>query len=662
MIIILKKKTLYTGLLLLIYILINGCSVKKNTWLSRDYHSITTKFNIGFNGSESYKEGLENITKANKDDYSQLIPMYPISNKANVTVATSNMDRTIEKCRKAMKLHSIRKKPQKNFKKANDPKYKSFYNQNEFNPALKEAWMTLGKAEFHKGDFLGSIGTFSYIGKFYASVPEMVVQSQLWTARAYTEMDWIYEAEDVLQKINQEDITGKNTGLYAAVNANLLIKKGQYREAVPFLKLAIENEKNKNLRTRFNFVMAQILERTGDKKSASDYYTKVIKSTPPYEMDFNAHINQAQLLTDNTKNIEKELKKMARSQKNKEYLDQVYSALGNVYMQDKDTLKAIENYKLALAKSKRNGIDKGVAALKLGDIFYLQKEYVKAQPCYDEASKIFTNDYKDYPRISKRTEMLGELVKEQEVIVLQDSLQALALLPQDKRLEAINLVIEKVKKEAKEDAENKNNTQTGKRGFENIEDDNFVMPIGTAIGGGGNNNNWYFYNPMTVSSGKTEFKKKWGNRKLEDNWRRTNKSAALFAETGNSKVLATGDSIIAGNDTTSNSKATTTTDKTSVDYYLKQIPFTAEQRKKSDSEIADAMFNKGLILKEKIEDFPMAYSTFSEFQRRFGNDKRLLETLFQRFLMASKEKNEMLTTQYRNEILTDFPDSKYAAL
>jgi len=655
----LKRNIIHIAYLLLAVVMINACSTKKNTWSTRSYHSLTTRYNIAFNGSESYKDGLENISKANKDDYSQVIPMYPVSNKASATAAVSNMDRTIEKCRKAIKLHSIRKKPQKDYKKANDPKYLSFYNQNEYNPALREAWMMLGKAEFHKGDFLGSVGTFSYIGRYYASVPEMVVQSQIWTARAYTEMGWIYEAEDLLQKVNQDQITGKNTGLYAAVNANLMIKKGQYKEAIPFLKLAIEHEKNKKNRTRFNFVMAQLQAIAGDKKAASDYYTEVIKSNPGYEMTFNARINRSQLLAANLRSIEKELKKMARNRNNRDYLDQIYAAMGNVYLQEKDTAKAIENYNLALEKSKRNGIDKAVAALKLGDLYYNRKDYVKSQPCYDEASKIFTNDYSDYARISKRAEVLGELVKEHEIIVLQDSLQALALMSEDKRKEAINRVIEKVKKEEKEAAEKEKNPQ-GQGGMNDVED-NFTMPIGTPIGGG-NNRNWYFYNPVTINSGKADFRKKWGNRKLEDNWRRNNKSAALFADNAAGTTATTDSIITAGNDTTKLPKIKGTSDKTSVDYYLNQIPFTAEQRKKSDAEVADAMFNKGLIFKDKLEDFQMAYNTFDEFERRFGNDDRILETLFQRYLMASKEKNELQAEQYRNRILSNYPESKYAQL
>ena len=646
-----KKKSLHISLLLLILLFAGSCSTKKNTAVSRKYHSITTRFNVFFNGSESYKDGIENIEKANKDDFSQILYMYPISNKANASAATSNMDRAIEKCRKSIKLHSIKKKPAKNYKQYNDPKYQAFYNQTEFNPALKEAWMMLGKAEFHKGDFLGSVGTFSYISRHFATVPEIVAESQIWTARAYTEMDWMYEAEEMLGKVNQDQLNKKNTGLFAAVNANLLLRKKQYRDAVPFLKLAIETEKNKKQRTRFNFIMAQLLERTGDKSGASEYYSKVIKSTPPYEMDFNARINKAQLVTDNPLSIEKDLKRMAKSRNNKDYLDQIYAALGNVFLHENDTAKAIENYQSGIKKSTRNGIDKGVTLLKLGDLYYGKKEYIKAQPCYDEASKIFTNDYYDYQRLSKRADILGELVHENDIVVLQDSLQQLALLPESERLAAINRVIDKIKKDEETVEEQKNN-MTGN----SEEDDNFTMP--TAQIGGEKNGDWYFYNSNSINTGKADFKKKWGSRKLEDNWRRSNKSASLFAD--NTVVSDMADSE-SKNDSLAPMK-TASSDKKNVDYYLNQIPFSSAQRKKSDEQIADALYKMGMIYKDKIEDYPLAYNTFDKFRNRFGNDERVVEALFQCYLMASKETDNVKTNLYRNQIISLYPSGKYAEL
>ena len=627
--------------------------------MSRRYHAMLTKYNIAFNGNVSYKEGMENIQKANKDNYSQLIHLFPISNHANASSASGNMDRVIEKNRKAIKLHSIKKKPERDYRKMRDPKYQAWYNQNEYNPELRKAWLQLGRAEFHKGDFLGAVGTFSYITRHYASVPEVVTEAQIWMARAYTELDWLYEAEDVLKKIKKEQIAVENNGLMAAAWADLLIKQKEYRQAIPYLKTAIETEKNKKQRARFNYVMAQLLEETGDKNGAVDHYSRVISSTPPYEMDFNARINRAQLLSKNTTSIETELKRMARNRNNKDYLDQIYTALGNIFLNEKDSIKAIEYYNLAIEKSTRNGVEKGVPLVTMGDLYYKKRDYVKAHPFYDEASSIYTNEYDDFERISHRSEILADLVKEYEIVHLQDSLQTLAGMSEKDRLLAINRVIDKIKEEEKKEEDDKLIAQN------QIEDD-FAMPMQQTGAGAGD---WYFYNPMNINNGKTEFRRRWGNRKLEDNWRRVNKSASLFAETTEfqDSTLISDNTMVAANDTTGFSdpnipQFSQTSDRKSVDYYLAQIPFTQAQKEKSDEQIATGLYNMAFVYKDKIEDYPLAYKTFDDFQRRFGTDERILETLYHRFLLASKENNPTLANQFRSEILAQHADSKYAEM
>ena len=241
-------------------LLISGCSTKKNTLVSRTFHSTTTKYNILFNGRDSYNEGLKKITAANEDNFTTVIPMYPISNHANANAATSEMERTIEKSRKAIKTHSIKQKPKRDAKKMSDPKYRAFYNQNEFNSALKEAWILTAKPEFHKGDFLGTIGTFTYIAKHYNYDKDLVAQCQLWMVRAYVEMDWLYEAEDLFSKINQDNLLNSNMGLLASTKAVLLLKQGQYKDAIPFVEQALSREKDKFLKQRFTYLLAQLSE------------------------------------------------------------------------------------------------------------------------------------------------------------------------------------------------------------------------------------------------------------------------------------------------------------------------------------------------------------------------------------------------------------------
>lgn len=641
----------YTIMILSLIMIISGCSTKKNTWSTRAYQDINTQFNVFFNGATSYNEGLKNIIKANEEDYSSIIPMYPISRHKNATAATTDMDRTIEKCRKAIKLHSIKVKPERNLKKANQPEYKLFYNQEEFNPALKEVWLQLGKAEFHKGDFLGSVGTFSYIARHYSEDKDMIAKCQLWMVRAYAEMGWIYEAEEVLSKIVQDDLKRSNIGLFASVNADLLLKKRQYKEAIPFLELALSKENDKAMKQRFVYLLAQLYHKINNDKAAYDAYSKVIKMNPPFEMDFNARISRTQMDNRNVTNVRKELKKMLKNRNNKEYLDQIYYALGNSYLHQSDTIKAIENYKLSVEKSTRNGIDKAVTLITLGNLYYSKKNYVQAQPCYDEASKILSNEHDDYARVTRLAEMLGELVTQNDIVLLQDSLQRLAALPESKRIEVVNKLIDKIyadEKLADENAlkEKENKIRSEEEDFANL------PPIGMAPGGMGG---WYFYNPDLMRAGQAEFIKKWGRRKLEDNWRRMNKTASLFGD----ETLAANPATAVNDTTSTEQKTEEVSDNKKPEFYLRQIPVTPTQIKKSDAEIATALYSMGLIYKDKIEDYPMGISTFDEFIRRFGKDERVPDAYFNMYMIQTKLNNESEANLYRTKLIREFPDSKY---
>ncbi len=623
--------------------------------MTRRYHAMLAKYNIGFNGQQSFIEGMENIEKANTDDFSELLKPFVISNHSNASSATSNMERVIEKNRKAIKLHSIKKKPERNYKKAKDKSYQQFYNQNEFNPELKNIWIRLGEAEFYKGDFLGAASTFSYIARHYASTPSMVEKSQLWIARSYVELNWLYEAESILSKLKIENLSKSNKGLMASVWADLAIRQNEYKNAIDYLKIAIEHEKNKKQRTRFYFVLAQLFEKTGNSTEAAKYYSLVSKSIPTYQMDFNATLNSLQLKEKNPQTAEKKLKKMARNENNKDYLDQIYTTIGKIYLQNKDTVKAVKNFDLAIEKSTKNGVEKGVPLVIVGNMYYKKREYVKAHPYYDEAAKIYTPDYIDYELINKRSEILSELVKEWNVVHLQDSLQSLAKMNEKDRLAAINRTIEKIKAEEKADEDKKLAEELKKNS------DDFRMPM-TQIGG---RSDWYFYNTVTVNNGKNDFRKKWGNRKLEDNWRRNNKSEQLFDTSlqTDTAFLAHSDSTILSSDADENiPKFVITNDKKSVDYHLAQIPFTAAQKEKSDQQIADGLYGMGIIYKDKIEDYPLAHQTYEQFQKRFPNDERNLDVLFQRFLLASKTKDLNAASEFRKTILTDYPESKNAQL
>lgn len=653
-------------------LLLWSCSTKKNTKASRFYHSFTSRYNIYFNGKTSFDEALNSMQTGYKESYSEMIHMYPISAQPKDKKETGGpFDRAIEKGNKAIKLHSIKAKPAKKPGWRNDPKQRALQEQEEYNPFLKKCWLLIGQGQFYNADFLQASATFSYIARHYVQDEEVVAEARLWQARCYSEMGWFYESEDILSKLNTNGIPRKNLNQYAAVYADYLVKSKQYDDAVPYFKTAIKSEKNKLQRTRMKYLLGQIYAEQDQPGLAYKMFNEVAKASPPYELEFAARIRQTEVFSGaNYQKVVKMLNRMAKSDKNKDYLDQVYYALGNVYLNREDTANAIKNYELGIEKSTQNGLEKAICQIKLGDIYFTMRDYVKAQPCFSGALSGIQKEYKDFKRVSKLSAVLDELVVHVEAVHLQDSLQTLAKMPEAERLAVIDKIIEQVKKEEEEakalaekeaylaDQEakgsgiNRPGTETG----------GIVLP--TSSGGTA----FYFYNPSTVSQGKAQFQRKWGRRALEDNWRRRKKEMSTFneepLEEGEMAEGATGavgpdgqplptDSLEAG------LPGVAADDPKSREYYLQQLPFTKEDVDASNIIIEDGLYNMAMIYKDKLEDLPLSIEAFEELERRFPDNSHRLDSYYQVYLMALRTGNTALASEYKTKMINDFPNEDY---
>ena len=632
-----------------------SCSTQKNTWGSRTFHQMKTKYNIYHNGQIAFKEGEETTREANKDDYSTLLHLYPVSNHEAAQSASSQMDKTIEKCRKCIKLHSIKARPKVDpEKKRKDPKYAAWLEQEEFNNQMQNAWLLLGKAEFHKGDFLASISTFNYIIRHYSHNADVVACCQLWIARAYAEIGWLYEAEDMLNKVQIDNLSRKNAPLYASASADILLKTKQYNEAIPFIKIALPHEKRHENRPRFQFVLGQLYQMQGDTKNAQDAYTKVLKMHPSNEMDFNARIRQAQMQP-NTKAAIKALEKMAKQDKNKDVLDQLYGAIGDVYLSKQDTTQALKAYEIAIEKSIENGLSKAYVLITAADIYYQQRNYIKASPCYKEALQIISAESEQYERIQRLSETLDGLVIEYTVVQLQDSLQHLSTLSEAEQRVVVDSIIarliraEEEEKEREAQAEREAQNNSGSR---SVNTSNML--------GGGTTGQWYFYNQQLLRTGKQTFRSQWGNRTLEDNWRRMSKatSSSIFDENDSWDSEVENDSI--STDSTTLAEQPLETDNHKPEFYLQQIPRTEADIQRSNELIANALYNMVYIYRDQIGDRQLSDEAFQDFCRRFPSSPLLLDLLYMQYLTALKENRIIDAEHYKTEIITRFPESNEA--
>ena len=649
-----------------------SCSTKKNTKATRFYHAFNSRYNIYFNGKTAFDEALKAMQDGYKENYSDQILMYPISAQPKEKQTTGGpFDRAIEKGNKAIKLHSIKAKPPKKPGWKNDPKQRAWQEQEEYNPFLKHCWLLVGEAQFYNADFLQASATFSYIARHYAGDEEMVAEARLWQARSYAEMGWFYEAEDILSKLNTNGIPKKNLNQYAAVYADYLIKEKRFEDAIPYLKTAIKAEKNGKQRARMRYLLGQLYADQELDGLAYQAFQQVIRSNPPYELEFAARIRQTEVFAGRDyQKVVKTLKRMAKSQKNQDYLDQVYYALGNVYLNRADTTNAITYYQLGIDSSKQNGMDKALCQIKLGDLYFQMRDYIHAQPCFSGALAGIQKEYKDYPRVSKLSAVLDELVVHAEAVHQQDSLQALAKMPEAERLAVIDKAIadlikqeEEEKKQAEKEAYLADQEAKG-TGIDRpgTETNAIVLPTGS------NGSTFYFYNPQTVAQGKTQFQKKWGRRTLEDNWRRKKKELTTFNDPADTEMadaatetdLGAEGQALPTDSLESGMEPVAADDPHQREYYLQQLPFTQEDIDASNVIIIDGLYNMAMIYKDKLEDLSLSVEGFEELERRFPENEHLLESYYQVYLIALRTHDEALAAAYKQKLIDKFADSDYA--
>jgi len=639
----------------LMVLLLGSCSTQKNTWATRSFHQTKVKYNILYNGNIAYDEGLKAIRDANTDDYSRVLYLYPVSNHTAAQSAASQMDKTIDKCRKCIKLHSIKSKPKRDPKKANDPKYKLWLQSEEFNKNMNLAWLRLGQAEFHKGDFLGAVSTFNYIINHYQNDPDMIAQCQLWIARAYAEMGWQYEAEDMLQRVQIDALSRKHAKLYSAVKADVLLHGEHYHDALPFVKIATPYEKRKIYRPRFAYVLGQLYEKENKTDEAIQAYKQVVRMAPPNEMDFNARIRMAEL---GGKSSLKKLRTMTKQSKYKDRLDQIYGTMGNIYIANKDTAKALEMYEKAIEESTQGGTVKAAILLRAGDIYFEMRDYAHAQPCYREAVTILTAENPEYARVQKRSEVLDELIVAYTQAQLQDSLQRLGhMTPEEQRAIVDKIIADLIESEKQDSIKQAETALMQEREDGELRSVNTANMLG---GSGGQKGEWYFYNPQLVKQGQQEWRRRWGNRPLEDNWRRQSKQVVASDETGASlddeNDALTADSL--GTDSTKVSAPKLETDNHKPEYYLQQIPKTEQDYLISDSLWREAMVALYYIYRDQLQDEALAQETLAELVKRFSGHP-CLEQIFEDEKLRALRHDEAYIA--RMQKMLNEQDSLYAA-
>lgn len=647
--------------------LLSGCSLKKNTAATRHYMAFITRYNVYYNGDEHYKYTLHEQETSYKDDLSRTLYLSPIEAKADPKAPqpSGSFQRSIDKAAKAIQIRSIKRKPKKQPGKSYDEAYKEWMRRSEYNPFLHNAWMLMGRSQYHNGDFTGAAATFYYISKNFRWLPEVVTEAKLWQARAYLADDWTYEADMIISRIKPEQLVTKTLRrLYAFDYADLYIRTGRYAEAVPHLQTLISLS-DAHQRMRLNYLLGQILTRLDRREEAYKAFGRAGRSaSADYAMQFNSRIRQSEVYQgDNIAPEVKALQRMVRYDRNAEYLDQVYYAIGNLYLSRRDTTEAIANYRLAVSKSTRSGYDKALANLALGNLYFDLHRYDLAQPCIAEAVPQLPEDFPGLDSIRMRSDVLDELSTYAQNVHLQDSLLALAALsPEEQRAVCERMAREYADRQKEEEQRIQREAQRAEQEANQpvvAPDDNVanIQRINT-------DDSWYFYNPTSVAQGKKQFQRLWGARRNEDNWRRRNKSDFSMSDfdrpDGEDDDNAE-DGMNPGESAPDDEGAEqlpVTDDPTNAEYYLKDIPQTDLEKAQAADIVQEGLYNMGLILKDKLGDSHAAMEEFDDLMKRFPDNIYRLDVYYNIYLMMVHDGDMAGAERYRQRILAEFPESQ----
>jgi tetratricopeptide (TPR) repeat protein len=519
--------------------------------------------------------------------------------------------------------------------------------------------LLIGLAYFYKQEYNKARRTFEFVITEYKN-DDTKWDAMLWLAKTYIELEQFNRAESALDNLRNEldrapKAPSRVKNEAPLVRAHLLIRQERYSQAKQPLIEALYLKQKRSMDIRARFILAQIYQQEGELYRASAYYQQVIKKNPPYEMAFNAAINQARSYDarfgEGSRDIVRTLNKMLKEDKNANFKDQIYFALSDVAFKDNNDSLAVEYLRLSVATSVNNNFQKSTSALKLGDIYFRMPKYPLAQAYYDTAVSVLPEDFPKRDEIMLRTTNLTQLVENYIVIQTEDSLQMVAALSEEDRTALISQIIEDLKEEEKKQKEKEELLA-----FQQTLGGATTQPGGFGIPGA--TGEWYFYNTTAVSYGFSEFSRKWGNRKLEDNWRLTNKAA--FIRTDEPEFAQIEDTLIT--DTTEVVALIASTDPHTHDFYLQNLPFTENQLLASNKKIEDALHNLGIIYKDRLENLPKSAESFENLLIRFPETEYRLQTYYQLFRLYSSLENPDSAGYYKNLIVNDFPESDYARL
>lgn len=608
-------------LFLCLHLIIVSCNSQKETIANQGIQNLTARYNILFNANEILKESKQNISDAYQDDYEQIIAVYTQPNETLSQPELTKLDEVITKAN-------------------------TIINEKAQSKYVDDAYFLIAKANYYKSNFFNATEFLTYLITSNPNNKKIKLAAFTWKAKALTALERYSEAQENLDSASKYIFKNKAAIIdFHAVFSQLLIFKKKYQQAALEINAAKKLTSNKQERVRWTYLIAQLQNQNGQLKDAFKNYTAVVKSNAPFEMAFNANLNRLGI-TDSNNNANntriERLKTLLKDDKNTSLIDQIYYQIGKVYQFQGNMESAIDNYKLSIKNSSKNVNQKGLSYLALADIYIKLSDYIKAKSSYDNALSILPTNYPDYDLINKKAKNLEILSNALSTISREDTLQMLAKLPESERNLKIKLI---------EEGNLQKSTPESRQGL-----NAFSNTLTKSTQSGQNNSvngKFYFENAIAISQGFSDFRTKWGNRKLEDNWRRSQKSATEIAT--NEPINP--DDILSNlpNDPDAENLKSPQGNKSFAD----DVPLTPEKLLLSNTRIASALYDIANYYHEILNDDKEAIKYFDMLLARFPDNSNRLAAYYNLYRL-NEVTNPERSLKYKTILLTQYANSPFA--
>lgn len=625
------KGTYKITLFILAVVLLAACSRKKNTFLNRNVHAVSTEFNTLYNGDIAFVQGKDKLAAGFRDNFWEILPVERIDIAEAETKAPDNnkggdFNRAEEKAAKAIQKHSM------------------YIDGREHNPQIDEAYILLGKARYYDGRFIPALDAFNFILDRYPTSNSINI-AKVWKAKTNIRLkNEEYAIENLKKMFDQAELDEDEIAEGAAMLSQAFINLDSLQPALDYIKMAAENVKDKELKGRYTFIKGQIFNRLDQKDSANIAFDEVIamnrKTSRVYMI--NAYLEKG-------KNFDYEkgdriaflelLKELEENRENRPFLDKIYNQFGDYYLNSDSTDTSVEYYNKSIVAFNQDRVLQSVNYQTLAEINFDNAEYKNAGAYYDSTLTFLEEKSRQWRRITKKRENLEDVIKYEDIAAVNDSILRLAKMSPSEQQSFFTAYTSELKEKARKDSIEAIKIE------QKIANNEFYKKESTASGPS-KGSTFYFYNTSTVAYGKGEFRKIWGNRKLEDDWRLSSKKSSLISNDEEiAEVTPIADNELYKPET-----------------YIALIPTDEKVIDSLEKDRNFAYYQLGLIYKEKFKEYNLAVNRLERLLSNNPEERLVVPAKYNLVKIYETLENPSEADKYKTDILNNHGDTRYAEI